>query len=221
MNKRFLLTLVCVGILVSLILTLKGNCEAKNDDVLYFHGGMLGGYVGAWLMDVNFPNGTYDQFRGELGLAEFVSPPLPQDFYFSGGTVEIFHEKPNPERGTYTLHVSFSCVDVQGHAIPISMPFTKEISYGSTVTYISGSFTPFKLFSGESILIDLTISGSYGNLLNMYWGNATYLSNLSYSGQAFIPELSWQAVSVFMVTSFVVVAIFKLKSKKLAREETS
>jgi hypothetical protein len=168
------------------------SLNAQEDQTLYFQP-TWSGVTG--LMNANMPTGQAMTSNLEYTIS-FASEPLPQDFTFQTITTTVYHEEIPTGRGEFDLGIFLGFVSTDGTTHIVNTN-SKTLASGSTVDSISTNFNT-KVLQGERLWVEIYETDTYLLGLNMYYGNSTYPSQISYGGTVFVPP-----AHTLMITSTV------------------
>jgi len=218
-DKRTIILFLVSVIVISSILSCSrvlGNegdsLNAQSDQTLYFQPAYSDIY--GYLMNTSMPSGQgISQQIPSFSYIYFISPHLAQKFTFQAITTTIYHEE-ILARGTYTLSLTLGFFDV--NAMPHTVTSNGEtMDVGSKVTSLTTNFNTL-LLEQERLFVEVSVSNSLMLSLQIYWGNSTYPSQVSYQGTAvFVPEFpSFLILPIFMIATLLAVVIYKKRIVK-------
>jgi len=186
----------------------RDSFNAQSDQTLYFQtifSDYWSGYYW-WLMNTSMPSG---QASPLYITNNFISPHLAQSFAFQTITTTIYHEEVLAGRGTYTLTIILGFIDANGMEHVVTFD-SATMDAGSTVTSLTTTFNTL-LLEQERLYVQVSVSSSLSLNLQLYWGNSTYPSRISYQGTAvFVPEFpSFIFIPIFMIATLLAVIFYK------------
>jgi len=145
-------------------------------------------------------------------LQNFASPPLAQEFTYQTITTEIYHEKVPTDRGIFTLTITVGFLDTTGGGF---YPVNSSETTLAPDSEVNSLFIKYdhKLLEDEYLCIRIHITNTIGYPLDIYWGNSTYPSRISYDGTAFyVPEFpSFLILPLFMTATLLAVIVYRRK----------
>lgn len=143
----------------------------------------------AWTMNTDTSSGQVMHSTLNFGLL-FVSPPLAEQFTFQGVGIKVYHQEALSGRDNYFLDWTIGAIDASGVKVDYGSGYY-TMNWGSNVSMIDAwRFSDVTLLKGERLFIRLSLETSSGSCIDMYWGNSSFPSQVSYNGTAVyaIPE---------------------------------
>ena len=183
------------------------SLNVQSDQTLYFQ--TTNSDHGWLLMNTSMPSG---QGISQQTPIYFESPRLAQRFTFQAITATIYHEE-ILARGTYTLFVYLSLVDSNGVQHFVTSNF-QSMSVGAKVTSLTTNFNTL-LLEQEELFVEVMVLNTLGFSLQVYWGNSTYPSQLSYQGTAvYVPEFPLIFILPLFMIATLLAIVFYSRTKR-------
>jgi hypothetical protein len=186
---------------------------AQQDQILYFqatHTDLPPNLF--YAMDTRVPLPGIGMVEA-LGSEQFVSYNLSQGFTYGIVNSTLFHE-PVPSGVPYTITIQVGSIDANG-VEHLAVSNSTNLAVGSTSTSLWVNYS-FSCLQHEriTILITVVVNIQYGHLLNCYWGNSTYPSQIRYSGTAvYVSEFPLSLIlPLFMITTILAAIIYRRKT---------
>lgn len=181
--------------------------QSESSDYYYIY------YNRTFAMNTNMPSSQSINWSLSSGLA-FVSPPLTEQFtfpYYVG--ITIYHEQV-PHRGSEILLWTLGWITATGQQVAYSSD-SYTMKYDTTSTTISAHFDAV-LLKGERLFVELSLDQYSSSSLDMYWGNSSFLSRVSYQGSAlYVPEFpTLLPFAMFIPATLISIIVYKKKGMK-------
>jgi hypothetical protein len=202
----FLVSVIMISLVLPCFRVLgneRDSFNAQSDQTLYFQ---TSTYYSWYYMNTTMSNGQI--MNTDTSFVDFISPYLAESFTFQTITITLYHEEVL-ERGSYYLTVTLDFYDT--HEMPHEVTSSVQtMNIGSTVTSLTEDFNTL-LLTGERLIVEVNVFNTLGLGLQIYWGNSTYPSQISYQGTAvFVPEFkSLLILPIFMIATLLAVIIYR------------
>lgn len=162
--------------------------SAPADETLYFQ--TYTTILGLAAMDKSIQNPAQQAIQDSANRG-FISQPLAEDFFFQTVNVTVYHEAVPSNHGTFKMYATLYAHNASGYAY-----WSSDVSASETQLAPGSRVDSVLICVGLQLLKEDRISVYVGPInngadtgLDMYWGNSTYPSSISYSGTAYyIPE---------------------------------
>ena len=165
----------------------------------------------AWGMTTKTPSGQVTSGALNFGLL-FVSPPLAERFTFQRVSITVYHEEALSGRDDYYLDWKMGAINTDGVEVVYGSD-SYSMDWGSKVSTIGAwGFADVTLLKGERVFVRLTLDTARGSYMQMYWGNSSFSSGISYVGTAVydVPEFpSLLLFPTLMIATLLAVIVFK------------
>ncbi|MGA2309800.1 MAG: hypothetical protein ABSG57_09680 [Candidatus Bathyarchaeia archaeon] len=150
----------------------------------------------------------------------FISQPLAEDFIFQTVNVTVYHDAVPSGPGNFTMYATLDAANASGDAYWFSDQYGTQLAPGSRVDSVLINVA-VQLFEGDSISVYVGPIDNGNDIgLDMYWGNSTYPSSISYAGTAYynyIPEFP-STLLLFIIIADTSLALIVCKSHAKKRQ---